>query len=401
MYFKAMPVVIPSKVLHCFWGLDMKRYLQDVFFQYPVLFLKLKYCPVGWTSKSVLLIFALSIASCTQPLLAPVPQGDWVQDLLFSSNHLFQGDQVVANQSQICVKDQGIFGYGIKVMCLDLQAPQPQPIKVNHSFFNDGPVEAVPAAPADTIHQQPVLMFRHTQGLYLSKAGDLIRLENITPLRDTLTETKLLPLQSLSSKEQLTEISALVEASTGEIYIADAERHQIFILKDKKLTVFAGSGQAGFKDGKAQEAQFNHPVALERDDQGQLFLLEKNSQRVRKIWPDGMVSTLAGGEEAGFHDGPGLSARFNRPVALAVTPEGVVFVADTENHRIRRIEVDGTVSTFVGNGQTGLEKWDVNLPSTLSGPRQEVAITPKSLALGPDSRLYFSSGQRIFRTQIK
>lgn len=229
----------------------------------------------------------------------------------------------------------------------------------------------------------------------------MVRLEKITQRREDLKETRLLPLDNLSSQEQLSTLSGLVETPDGQLYLADWKRNQIFRLKDGQLTLFAGSGQAGFQDGKAQAAQFNQIQALEADGQGNLYLLEKGSHRLRKIANDGSVSTLAGSTEAGYREGPGTEARLNQPSALAVSPEGVVFVADTGNHRIRRLEPDGQVSTFVGNGQAGVEKGDANSTNVPSGPRLEVAITPTSLALGQDGTLYFVSGQRVFRTPTR
>jgi hypothetical protein len=196
-------------------------------------------------------------------------------------------------------------------------------------------------------------------------------------------------------------LSAVAETPDGQLFLADWKRHLIFRLKDGQLTLFAGSGQAGFKDGNAQAAQFNQIQALEADGQGNLYLLEKGSHRLRKIANDGSVSTLAGSTEAGYREGPGTEARLNQPSALAVSPEGVVFVADTGNHRIRRLEPDGQVSTFVGNGQAGAEKLEANSAPAPSGPRLEVAISPSSLALGADGTLYFASGQRLFRTTTR
>jgi sugar lactone lactonase YvrE len=235
-------------------------------------------------------------------------------------------------------------------------------------------------------------------GVYLGLTTHLIQSNTLTDRVPDLKWTQFLPQPEAKTAEQIQVLSALAEPPNGQLYLADWKRHQIFRLKDGPLTLFAGSGQAGFKDGNAQTAQFNQIQALEADGQGNLYLLEKGSHRLRKITPDGSVSTLAGGAEAGYREGPGNEARLNQPSALAVSPEGVVFVADTGNHRIRRLEPDGHVSTFVGNGQVGVEKGEANSANALNGPRLEVAVTPTSLALGTDGTLYFSSGQHLFRT---
>ena len=345
-------------------------------------------------------VLALFLLSCTPPILQTPPQAGQVQGWLSASGSLLQGDQVITSQKLVCLKSTGKLSYSVKVICME-QKDQSDPIALKHLLLNDP--DGIPAVPASTIGTVytpplPALIFGHAQGLYLSQGGVLVRLEKITQRREDLKETRLLPLDNLSSQEQLSTLSGLVETPDGMLYLADWKHHQVFKLAQGKLTLFAGSGQAGFQDGKAQTAQFNQIQALEADGQGNLYLLEKGSHRLRKITPDGTVSTLAGGSEAGYREGPGSEARLNQPSALAVSSEGVVFVADTGNHRIRRLEPDGQVSTFVGNGQVGVEKGEVNSTPALNGPRLEVAVTPTSLALGPEGLLYFSSGQRIFRT---
>ena len=90
----------------------------------------------------------------------------------------------------------------------------------------------------------------------------------------------------------------------------------------------------------------------------------------------------------------------NNPSSHGRPPDGQgnLYLLEKDSHRIRRIELDGHVSTFVGNGQAGAEKEEANSAPALNGPRLEVAITPTSLVLGTDGTLYFSSGQHLFRT---
>ena len=121
------------------------------------------------------------------------------------------------------------------------------------------------------------------------------------------------------------------------------------------VTTLAGSGTPGFRDGSRLQAQFMLPAALALDPQGNLYVADAAAQRVRVVGVDGNVRTLAGsGEpilhglwvEGGLRDGPGAQAQFNVPCGIAVGPDGLVYVADTYNSRIRRIARDGTVSTF-------------------------------------------------------
>ncbi len=121
------------------------------------------------------------------------------------------------------------------------------------------------------------------------------------------------------------------------------------------VTTVAGSGVPGYRDGTRLQAQFMFPAAIALDRAGQIYVADAAAQRIRVIGLNGVVRTLAGSGEAvdhglwvqgGFRDGPGAQARFNSPSGIAVGADGMVFVADTYNGRIRRIAPDGTVSTF-------------------------------------------------------
>lgn len=117
------------------------------------------------------------------------------------------------------------------------------------------------------------------------------------------------------------------------------------------FSTFAG-GTAGFADGKGSAARFRTPNGLDVDTAGNVFVADTGNHRIRKIAPDGTVTTLAGGER-GFKDGKAAEAQFDSPYGLAVKRDGTVYVADTKNHRIRAIATDGTVSTVAGGDGPG------------------------------------------------
>jgi len=140
----------------------------------------------------------------------------------------------------------------------------------------------------------------------------------------------------------------------GNVFVADGGTSGIRrIAPDGGVTVFAG-GRAGFVDGPAKVAAFDTPSGLAIDRLGNLYVADTGNNAIRKVAPDGSVSTLAGGGEPGYLDGVGRAARFNGPVGVAVDRDGVVYVADTYNDRIRRIARDGTVSTVAGSGAPGM-----------------------------------------------
>jgi len=118
------------------------------------------------------------------------------------------------------------------------------------------------------------------------------------------------------------------------------------------VTTFSGSGNYGYLDGTATEAKFKSidDIAIGRD--GIIYVIDKDNYRIRKITPAGVVSTLAG-SSYGYADGTGASAQFKGPGGIAVDGNGNVFVADTDNNRIRKITPAGVVTTFAGSGNVG------------------------------------------------
>src|SRR6478672_5364626 len=150
-------------------------------------------------------------------------------------------------------------------------------------------------------------------------------------------------------------------AKDGTVYISDAgENNRISKLTpDGQVATLAGSNE-GFSDGQGTAAAFNTPSALAIDANGNLYVADTSNNRIRKVTPQGEVSTVAGDGAAGYIDGPGTQARFNGPIGVAVDAHGNVFVADTYNDRVRKISADGQVSTVAGIGLAGYADGDRN-----------------------------------------
>ena len=105
----------------------------------------------------------------------------------------------------------------------------------------------------------------------------------------------------------------------------------------------------GHVDGTASAARFRDPEGLAADSAGNIFVADTGNHVIRRIATDGTVTTVAGGAgQVGSADGVGTAARFNTPTGVAVDASGVLYVADSKNHTIRRIAVDGTVTTLAG-----------------------------------------------------
>ena len=137
----------------------------------------------------------------------------------------------------------------------------------------------------------------------------------------------------------------------GNLYLADAQNHCIRkISTEGEVSVYAGTGTAGYLDGPADEAKFNQPLNICFDPEGNMYVSDFINQRIRKISYDMEVTTIAGSGYAGWLNGPADTARFNYPRGICLDDLGNIYVGDSWNHRIRKITPDGTVSDFAGGG---------------------------------------------------
>ena len=145
----------------------------------------------------------------------------------------------------------------------------------------------------------------------------------------------------------------LLRLEDGTVLVADAgDNSRLRALRpDGRVEAFAG-GAEGFADGPALQARFSTPSALARGVDGAIYVADTGNHAIRRIDRDGQVTTLAGGQQ-GFADGVGRQARFDAPMGVAVDAHGRVYVADTWNDRIRVIERDGRVRTLAGGPAPG------------------------------------------------
>jgi sugar lactone lactonase YvrE len=146
----------------------------------------------------------------------------------------------------------------------------------------------------------------------------------------------------------------LAVSSSGTIYIGDSQNHVIRQMTPSgTVSLYAGTpGKPGFQNGAAGSALFNQPNGLALKADGTLLVADYGNSSIRSISPAGQVATLAGQDTHGFADGAPSSALFYWPVSIAVDATGVVWVADTSNHVIRKISADGSVLTIAGAGGT-------------------------------------------------
>ena len=142
---------------------------------------------------------------------------------------------------------------------------------------------------------------------------------------------------------------------SGNIYVADSANHEIRkITQAGVVTTLAGNGTAGSLDGTGTGAQFSSPGGVTVDLSGNVYVADTNNHTIRKVTAAGVVTTLAGNSTtSGAADGTGTAAQFYHPGGVALDISGNIYVADSGNHAIRRVSPLGVVTTIAGNGSPG------------------------------------------------
>lgn len=142
----------------------------------------------------------------------------------------------------------------------------------------------------------------------------------------------------------------------GSLYSADSANNVVRYFDGSNVSTFAGNGTAGFLNGPAADAEFKVPTDVVQDYSGNTYVVDAGNQAIRKIDSSGDVTTLAGNGQIGYVDGSGSSAEFDLPTGAAWnSSDGDVYVTDTMNAVIRRIDPSGNVSTYAGvQGSSGL-----------------------------------------------
>jgi len=174
--------------------------------------------------------------------------------------------------------------------------------------------------------------------------------------------------------------------SAGNFYVADQTKHQVYKIDSfGATTVIAGTGRAGFAgDGAlATAALLNGPLGTAVAPDGSIYIADNANDRIRKIAPNGIITTIAG-SVGGFtgDGGQAVAARLNGPISVALDPAGNLFFTDVLNLRIRKIATNGIITTVAGTGRFSL--------SGDGGPATAADAFPCWLALGPDGSIYFT-----------
>jgi DNA-binding beta-propeller fold protein YncE len=197
--------------------------------------------------------------------------------------------------------------------------------------------------------------------------------------------TPFLGENTLAKETGLNSPTGIRVRPNGAIVYAERGSNRIReISPDGKVRTLAGNGQANYSGdgGPAAKATLNTPVGLCIDAAGAVYFTDLFNNRVRKITPQGTIELVAGNGARGFRGdgGPAERAAFNTPTGIEVAPDGSLFIADTENHRVRKVSTDGVITTIAGNGEDRF--------AGDGGPALDASLSPWDLAFGPDHALY-------------
>jgi sugar lactone lactonase YvrE len=220
--------------------------------------------------------------------------------------------------------------------------------------------------------------------LSLAEAGPYTGTLAVSPVDDEIVSQKIY-VRLTGAGSNSTYIGQLAMSAAGAV-TQNIDVYGMVFAPDvqfdpRAVATVAGSGTAGFQEGNAESARFNLPKDVTVDQEGNKYVADAANHRIRKIDVVGNVTTLAGTGEAGFTDGNGAQAKFNSPFGVAIDQQGNIYVADGGNHAIRKITPSGYVTTIAGNGTSGFA----------DGPGAEARFNgPNGIAADGDGNLYIT-----------
>lgn len=162
---------------------------------------------------------------------------------------------------------------------------------------------------------------------------------------------------SSARKAAFEDPSSIVVAPDGRIFVSDRRDHRIHVISEGRIRTFIGDGVGGFSgDGEErQNARVNFPEGMAISEDGHLIFADAHNHRIREVAPSGLVRTLAGNGEPGLRGdgGPATRASLRRPSDVCQSHDGSIFIADVGNHSVRRVTPSGIIQTMAGTGRPG------------------------------------------------
>ena len=198
----------------------------------------------------------------------------------------------------------------------------------------------------------------------------------------------LLPIVGLQPQAEIFIVAGIDQEAAGSYVFISSNRIKRLSADLGSITPVAGGTGGGSTDGAGAAALFLGPTALTHDAAGNVYVADSGNYTIRRIAPDGTVSTLAGlAGSAGNTDGSGSAARFTRLDGIAIGPDGDLYVSDRDNARIRRVTTAGVVSTYAGS-----------VPGHAEGPPSTARFAgPGAIAVAANGDVLVADGRRIRR----
>jgi sugar lactone lactonase YvrE len=249
-------------------------------------------------------------------------------------------------------------------------------------LFNDAP------QPTQAGFSDPFGVVVGSDGtLYISDAGDSNRIRKLTREGTLLTVAGEKEGFADGIPASFNTPSGLALDDQGNLYVADTGNNRIRkVTTEGVVSTLAGNGSAGYVDGPASSAEFNGPIGLAVDSQNSIYVTDTYNDRIRKITPDGFVTTVAGSAGPGYRDGPAGNSQFDTPCGIVIKADGTLIVADTGNGKLRQISPARDVTTL-----------GVNFDAD---PNRNWLRSPIGLALTHDGFLYVTEHDRGTILQI-
>jgi uncharacterized protein (TIGR03437 family) len=236
------------------------------------------------------------------------------------------------------------------------------------------------------------------QGVSLDAAGNLYisdtghaRIRRVSPSGVITTVVGTTPGYSgdggQATAAQISYPAKAIAAPNGDIYIVDTANYRIRRVANGIIQTIAGTGQPGFgvEGDLATSVEFNYPRDIFLEQSGSLLVLDTNNNRLRRFTPGGRMTTVAGSGVLGFYGDqqPAIQAQFASPWGFAVDRQGNIYIADTRNDRVRRIGMDGIVTTIAGQSVAGF--------SGDSGPAAFASLNkPTAVAVDNAGNIYIA-----------
>ena len=265
--------------------------------------------------------------------------------------------------------------------CHDAPAP-PVAAAAPAASAPSAPAPPPPALPASAATLQllagdgTAAVLADPYGLAYAADGTLYVADDHRILRITADGTLKVFVDSI----ELSFASGLAIDAQGALIVADTGHHRVLrIATDGSIAVLAGNGKPGWRDGAGKEAQFDMPMGITLDLDGNMLVADSYNDRIRRIAPDGRVSTLAGGPRPDWKDGPGEAARLDTPLGLAVDANGNVWIADAGNDALRKLTPQGELVTVL--------RRDPKNPD-------DDFYRPLAVAVAPDGRVFIAVAAR-------